>query len=288
MYSVVLDASKAFDKIVFSKLFELLISRNISYIYLRCLLFIYQKQQGKVRWCNILSNSFNISNGVCQGAILSPAFFSIYLDTLVVQLRRSGIGCQIQGYYYGILCYADDIILLCPSAKGLRKMLEYCEEYGDKFNLSFSVNEQNPEKSKCKLITFSRNGKEQNHDIVKLKGVPLPSTTIAKHLGHYLTSNCLSDHDTVIKKCQFISKSHNILQEFYYAHPDTKLKLILIYCCNLYSSPLWDLYGKESKKLFNQWNVFVRTAWEIKRETHRRFIEKISKKDHLKNFQLGP
>ena len=158
-------------------------------------------------------------------------------------------------------------------------MVKFCE---DKLNLSFSVDEKNPKKSKCRLITFSRNGKEENKDIVKLKGVTQPSTTTAKHLGHFLTSNCLSDHDTVIKKCQFISKSHNLLQEFYYSHPDTKIKLIRIYCCSLYSSPLWDLYGKECRKLFNQWNVLIRTAWDIDRETHGRFIEKISETDHLK------
>ena len=60
------------------------------------------------------------------------------------------------------------------------------------------------------------------------------------------------------------------------------MKLIQIYCCSLYSSTLWDLYGKECKKLFNQWNVLVRTAWEVKRETHRRFIEPLSEIDHLK------
>ena len=97
-----------------------------------------------------------------------------------------------------------------------------------------------------------------------------------------MTSNCSPDHDTVVKKFQFISKCQNILQEFHYGHPDTKIKLIQIYCCSLYSSPLWDLYGNECKKLFNQWNVLICTAWDIKRETHRRFIEGISESDHLK------
>ena len=44
VYSAVLGASKAFDKIAFSKLFELLIQRGISWIYLRCMPYIYQKQ----------------------------------------------------------------------------------------------------------------------------------------------------------------------------------------------------------------------------------------------------
>ena len=125
---------------------------------------------------------------------------------MVKELRRSGIGCKIQDYYYGILRYADDIMLLCLSTKGVTQMVNYCEKYGKKFNLSFSVNEVNPEKSKCQLITFIRRGNEAFQGDLNLKGVPLPTATMTKHLGHYLTSNCSTDHDIVVKKCQFISK----------------------------------------------------------------------------------
>ena len=31
--------------------------------------------------------------------------------------------------FAGALCYADDLMILAPSADGLRKMLEVCEEF---------------------------------------------------------------------------------------------------------------------------------------------------------------
>ena len=37
-----------------------------------------------------------------------------YIDKLIKMLRRSGLGCTIGSFYYGIMVYADDIILLCP------------------------------------------------------------------------------------------------------------------------------------------------------------------------------
>ena len=39
-------------------------------------------------------------------------------------MKRSGIGCHINGTYMGVLSYADDITLSCPSIWGLNDMLK--------------------------------------------------------------------------------------------------------------------------------------------------------------------
>ena len=54
----------------------------------------------------------------------------------------------------------------------------------------------------------------------------------------------------------------------------------------MYSSPLWNLYGTEAKKLFNQWNVLIRTIWDVPRETHRRLIEPLSDNIHLRTVLM--
>ena len=33
-----------------------------------------------VKWANELSESFNVANGVKQGAVISPLLFSIYIE----------------------------------------------------------------------------------------------------------------------------------------------------------------------------------------------------------------
>ena len=38
-----------------------------------------------------------MSNGVRQGSVLSPFWFAVYLDDLLVELRESGVGCNIIG-----------------------------------------------------------------------------------------------------------------------------------------------------------------------------------------------
>ena len=74
VYALLLDASKDFDRVKFSKLFRILLNSQMSPIVLR-LLF---NQKLQVRWGGTVSNKFTASNGVKQGAILSPILFSVY------------------------------------------------------------------------------------------------------------------------------------------------------------------------------------------------------------------
>ena len=39
-------------------------------------------------------------------------------------IKQSGLGCHINGTYMGVLGYADDITLTCPSLYGLNDMLD--------------------------------------------------------------------------------------------------------------------------------------------------------------------
>ena len=50
VYVILLDASKAFDRINYCKLFSKLLSRNLSPVVLRLLLYMYTNQSLKVRW----------------------------------------------------------------------------------------------------------------------------------------------------------------------------------------------------------------------------------------------
>ena len=72
---------------------------------------------------------FYVGNGVKQGGVLSPIFFSLYLDTLLVELRELGIGCHMTGLFTGAFFYADDITIIVQSCYTLNSMLNVYKEY---------------------------------------------------------------------------------------------------------------------------------------------------------------
>ena len=104
-------------------------------------------------------------NGVRQGAVASPTFFSIYLDDLFVILNNSGLGCRIGPHFYGIQGYADDCALLSPDHHGLQQMLNICKTYFDQHKRTISTNVI-VSKTKTKCIVF------------RSKEVPAPNQTL--------------------------------------------------------------------------------------------------------------
>ena len=90
VFSCYVDASKAFDKVNIVKMFRLLLKRKIPAYILNVLLYLYEKQQIRCRWGTVTSEYFTVTNGVRQGAILSPLLFNIYMDELLMKLKSSG------------------------------------------------------------------------------------------------------------------------------------------------------------------------------------------------------
>ena len=76
-----LDASKAFDLVDHQILFGILLERGLPLPIVHFLLSWYTTQKVQVRWGTHLSDPFSVSNGVCQGSILSPHLFAIYSKT---------------------------------------------------------------------------------------------------------------------------------------------------------------------------------------------------------------
>ena len=93
--------------------------------------FEMTKKRVKATWNGTNSCPINVSNGVRQGGVLSSILFNVYMDELLQRLQKQDIRCHIGTILMGALCYADDLITLCPTRRGLQKMINVCQEYAD-------------------------------------------------------------------------------------------------------------------------------------------------------------
>ena len=92
----------------------------------------------KVRWGNYFSDSFFVSNGVCQADILSPYLFSLYIDDLTYNLNTVKSGCYVGNYCLNNIMFADDICLFSPSLVGLQDFLITCYNYAQSHKMLFN------------------------------------------------------------------------------------------------------------------------------------------------------
>ena len=270
-------------------LFEKLLEKKIPHIILRILLHLYMKQECYIRWNTKQSMTFQVKNGVRQGAILSPCLFCTYLDTLIEELRNSGLGCHVGAMFPGALGYADDLILLCPTRKSLQELLKICESFAITHEMQFST-DPNPSKSKTKCLHFSRKKAPQKVPEVLLNNNSLPWVEKAKHLGNQLTTTVFlspvamdSSADIQIKKAIFFSKVHELKQQFGCYNPKILCKLVRIYGTSFYGSPLWALYSNEHLKLLRSWNTATKIIWHLPYNSHNRFIESLNTIPHLQS-----
>ena len=266
--------------------------RKVPFIMLKLLFYIYRNQKCYVKWNSKKSSLFSIHNGVRQGAILSPCLFCVYLDSLLGNLRKSGLGCHIGNLYFGALGYADDVILLSPSRKALQQMLDICQEFADTHSMQFST-DPDPIKSKTKCMHFT---KIKNVSVPKLSlnGELLPWVEKAKHLGNSLTvklaKNAIwmdTSGDLLQKRAIFFHKVHELKQAYGFYSPNVVCELIRTFGTSLYGSPLWNLKSEEHLKLNRSWNTTVKMVFNLPFETHKRFVESLTQVPHLQSTLHG-
>ncbi len=88
MYACMLDASKAFDKVHFGKLFNLLMDRKLPAIVIRLLLDNYTRQNICAIWNGAKSHTFTAMNSVSQGGVLSPLLLMAILMKWFINWKR--------------------------------------------------------------------------------------------------------------------------------------------------------------------------------------------------------
>ncbi len=186
VYACMLDASKAFDKVQFGKLFKILVDRKMPAIAIHLLFDNYTRQSICTTWNGTKSHTFTALNGVCQDGVLLPLLFNIYFDEMIYKLEKSCIGFKMCTHYKGAFAYADDVILLCPSRSGLQKMINICEQFGIDFQVTF-----NNKETQC--ICFSKSN-DTEYGPVTLNNKRLKWESKVNHLGNILNQR-LNDDD---------------------------------------------------------------------------------------------
>ena len=262
VHVLLLDASKAFDRVNYIKLFDKLLRKEMCPLTVRLLMNMYLNQKLQVKWNDRLSDKFDVTNGVRQGGILSPLLFSIYVDDLLLKLKNRGIGCHMGHHFVGALGYADDLILLSPTVHGMKIMIKICEGYANDHCILFNGN-------KSKYLIFGKYKSKYKFDpVIKVNNEIVPRCKTALHLGHLLDTEKINVSlvEDAIRK--FNISAHCLMSRFGNCNGTTKNKLFHQYCSAMYGSQLWDLTSVSVEKMYARWRVAHRQILSLPYNTH--------------------
>jgi hypothetical protein len=260
IYCIMLDATKAFDRVNYCKLFRELMMRNLPATFTRLMLNMYCSHFTRVTWNGSYSNFFKVYNGVKQGAIISPVLFCIYIDGLLRRLEDSRTGCYMGQFFAGALAYADDLTLIAPTPRSMRRLLALSTEYASEFDIIF-----NGAKSKCLYFTSAKRNilNVGPNPVFTVSGKPIEYVDFYPHLGHILTSKLDDTLDILSRRNKMCGQINNVLCFFSKCADTTKAKLMASYCYNLYGSTLWDLGNPNIESICCTWRKGLRRAFNL-------------------------
>ena len=141
IYFFFIDYTKAFDCVDQNKLWKILKEIGIP-DYLTCLLKnLYAGQEATVRTGHEPTDWFQIGKGVRQGSILSPCWFNLYAESIMLNARldEAQAGIKIAGRSINNLRYADDTTLMAKSKEELKSLLMKVKEENENVGLKLKM-----------------------------------------------------------------------------------------------------------------------------------------------------
>ena len=177
----------------------------------------------RVKWGNEFSEFFNIPLGTKQGGISSPGYFSLYINDLVSELRRSGVGCHLIRLFLGCVLFADDLALMAPTRAALQKMVNICSSFMARNCLLFNT-------SKSKVMIFGKSHNETNISPILINEEPLENVSEWKYLGVTISSGKTFGFSARPDLASFFRATNAVLNVLKGAHEHVLLTLLYSNC----------------------------------------------------------
>ena len=238
LYICFLDLSKAFDKVNHVLLFQKLLKRQVPVLVVRLLQQWYCSQMFVIRWGNVFSSPFSVSNGVRQGGILSPILFNVFMDDLSCTLRGALFGCHINGECYNHIIYADDTVLVASSPTALQNLLDISVTYFTEHKLLI-----NRRKTKC-MTVFPSGMAKLTVPTFFIDESPITVVDQQCYLGVLLNSACSDNADIKTQIRSLYVRGNMILQKFKHCSDEVKGQLFRNYCTSFYCLSLWTTFNR--------------------------------------------
>ncbi len=235
VYSCFVDFSKAFDRVPHDILFLKLLRLGINGKFYKILRSMYSNSVSKIK-NDDNSNCFKIERGVHQGNVLSPLLFKLFLADLPDILRSvEGDPVKIGSKTLSSLLFADDLVILSRSSKGLQKYLDKLNEYCNNNRILVNID-------KTKSITFNKRGRIIDIFKYRIGEYTIENVNKYKYLGLMIQANGKFREATLDLKARSLKATYSlrsIIPNECSIETQIKLYNSMIKPILLYGSEIW-------------------------------------------------
>jgi hypothetical protein len=269
VYVCFVDYEKAFDRVDWPRLMEILRSLGVDWRDRRIITALYMGQTATVRTDHGEAGPCIIGRGVRQGCLLSPQLFNIYAEAMMKEaMEEVEDGVKVGGHIIQAVRFADDQAMVADSKVGLQNIMTKLNEVVGHYKMKI-----NEKKTKVMMI-----GKEEAQQVqISINGNTLEQVHQFKYLGSLLSEDGRSERE-IRARIAMAKDAFNRHQQLLMKSLDRNLKkrLIktLVWSVLLYGSETWTLKKADIKRLESC------EMWLWRR------MEKISWRDRVRNEEV--
>jgi hypothetical protein len=184
-----IDWQKAFDRVNWTKLKQILKGTGIDWRERRLISKLYMEQSVKIRLDKGETGSVKIGRGVRQGCCLSPILFNLYSEYHSEYLTKEALeefgDFKIGGQVIRTVKYADDLVLLAREEKVLQGMIDKLIEIGRRYGMEMNV-------EKTKVMRISR---QPSSIQIMIDQKQLENVEYFNYLGSLITNGARCTHE---------------------------------------------------------------------------------------------
>ena len=241
LYTCFVDFRKAFDTVPRALLWQVLEELGINGRMLHIIKSLYANDSAAVRTSEGISEIFRCLLGVKQGCPLSPTLFGLYIDGLEKHLlQTAGIDApalSALGELVPLLLYADDLILISTTAKGLQRQLDALASFCHSRQLDV-----NHSKTKVVIFETRRSGCQdfmydgtlvQRQDSYKYLGFTFHATKSMAYGVGFLVAAARKAMHAMQRRCAFLGLTDPAAKCQLF---DTLVLPILSYACEVWAT----------------------------------------------------
>jgi hypothetical protein len=269
VYICFVDFEKAFDRVNWIKMMDVLKQLQVDWKDRRLIYDLYMRQQAVIKVADGESEPGEIGRGVRQGCPLSPLLFSIYAEAMMSEAMEDiDEGVSVGGELIKDVRFADDQAMMACTEQGLQEVMDGLNGTAKRYDMKINV-------KKTKSMVVSRDeGRTVN---IVIDGDKVEQVPTFKYLGALVTERgtCIEEVKARIGTAKVaFDKLKELVTKRFKRELKKRMVKALVWPVALYGCETWTM----KKEVVDKLNAFEMWVW--------RRMERVSWKDKKTNEEI--